>query len=440
MTKSRAWFSRYNIKTKLLIYRIGILVLVSIGVAVNGMGHAHFFNAYTVLRQQYAGLNAFYNAIDEATSEITAYYRSRDTEHYTRYTQHLQNAQAQLYKLYDLTGNESLRWEYHKLYRMTLTYRKNVEETLETSSGGPISLNDYAQINRLNELINMTSNRLFYTLTQAANQESSSVFASGQTISMMLNAVIGIIVLFCLAFSVYMIRSVTEPLNKLNQLLESENDHLRIKELLTKTELKALQSQVNPHFLFNTLSIISKTAYIENASQTVDMLESTTALLRYSLDNMCNPSNLEKEIDSIHNYLYIQSTRLGQRITLRFDVEPDLPNVPMPALILQPIVENAIIHGVFHMETGGEVKISAKRRKDFICIEIADNGVGMPAETIAKFLADNDDTDIRGIGILNVKKRLAFFFERKQLLEINSSPGSGTTVTIFIPDSFKAEG
>jgi len=426
MIRNRAWFSRYNIKARLLTYLTVVFLLVVVCIVIITANQAHFLGAYSSLNEQYAGLNAFYNALDEATSEITTYYRTRNSYHYTRYSQILSSAQAQLQRLHDLTGNEVLRWEYHKLYNMTLTYRETVERTLETAQGVPVTLDDYARINRLNELIRMTSNRLYYAMTLAVDQESASVLARGQNFNIVSAVAIGLLALFCLFFLIYMIRGVT-------LLLENENDNLRTRELLAQTELKALQSQVNPHFLFNTLSIISKTAYIENAAKTVDMLESTTALLRYGLDSMSDSSDLEREFESIRNYLYIQSNRLGQRITMNLYVQPDLPNVAMPALIVQPFVENAIIHGVFHMESGGKVEVSAKRQDEFICIKITDNGVGMPAETVEKFWADSESTDARGIGVLNVKKRIEIFFENKHLLMIDSTPGCGTVVTVLIP-------
>jgi Putative regulator of cell autolysis len=214
-----------------------------------------------------------------------------------------------------------------------------------------------------------------------------------------------------------------------NKLLEEEMENLKMKNLLNEAELKVLQSQLNPHFLFNTLNTIARTAMLENAESTMDLIESTSELLRYNLGKVGSKVTLKDEIDNINEYIHIQQTRFQDRIGFSLDVEDEMLNLDVPFLFLQPLVENAIIHGIEPLENGGKVLISVKRDGDNAIIKVEDNGVGIPDEKLTGLLESDDE---KNLGLKNVRKRLKYFF-KADVMSIESKPMSGTAVIITIP-------
>nr|WP_275950534.1 sensor histidine kinase [Clostridium sp. MCC353] len=228
------------------------------------------------------------------------------------------------------------------------------------------------------------------------------------------------------------IRHVQEKSQLENQLLEKENENLKVKELLIETELKVLQGQMNPHFLFNTLSLISKMAYLEGAEKTSELMETTTDLLRYSLDKSNSVSDLYSEIESVKNYIKIQEVRFGHRIKFELSVGNHIPKVIMPGMIIQPLIENAVIHGVKNMVSGAHVLVSVKRGGDKVYILVEDNGTGMDSSRLE---AVQSGVEEKSIGINNVRKRLELFFGIKPVLSIESAVQCGTAVTVELPVS-----
>ena len=139
------------------------------------------------------------------------------------------------------------------------------------------------------------------------------------------------------------------------QLLERENENLNMKNLLYQTELKSLQAQINPHFLFNTLNMIAKKAALSGDSETNLLMENISALLRYGLDKANKISTLKEELSCIENYFFIQQRRFEGRVSFVMDVPDYVPDISMPAMTLQPLVENSVIHGIKDVLENAEV-------------------------------------------------------------------------------------
>lgn len=218
------------------------------------------------------------------------------------------------------------------------------------------------------------------------------------------------------------------------QMQEMEN--LRITSLLKASELKALQMQMNPHFLFNTLNIISRTADQGDTDRTVLLLQKTAQLLRYNLDYSGRTVTLIKEIEMLGNYVFLQEQRFGSRIFFDFDLDERFHQIQIPSFILQPLVENAVIHGLGQNVGNGEVVIRTlympKEGKGQI--SILDNGQGMTEETrqIVQQRLDLDEEQREKIGLANVNMRMKMLFGENYLLEIFSSPGEGTEIRITL--------
>jgi len=218
------------------------------------------------------------------------------------------------------------------------------------------------------------------------------------------------------------------------RLIEQENENLRISQLLTETKLNDLQRQMNPHFLFNTLSTISKLAYIEGARKTEELMIRTSDLLRYSIDMSTKISNLEMEIKSLSDYIVIQQRRVGDRIRFELNVEGDFSDVPIPGMVLQPILENCIVHGVKDMIRDAEIMVTIIRQENKVSITVEDNGAGMDQKLLDRInRADGTIPGSQGIGLQNVRKRLELFFKSAYRLWVESTIDCGTVVNLEIP-------
>lgn len=225
------------------------------------------------------------------------------------------------------------------------------------------------------------------------------------------------------------------------RLKEQELLNLKIKSLLKDMELKSLQSQINPHFLFNTLNTASQLAMLEGAEKSSEFIEDIAQLLRYNLRKLDEPVTLEEEINNVKNYMNILKTRFGDRIDFYSKIDEKVMGVKVPCTIIQPIVENAYIHGLEDLERKGKIELNVNMKQDKIFIEISDNGKGMDEDKIMSIIFSESNVDlgerhVNGIGIKNVIDRLRIFYDVdniKDVIEIESKIGYGTKILIKIP-------
>ncbi len=221
------------------------------------------------------------------------------------------------------------------------------------------------------------------------------------------------------------------------KLQQKEVENLQITNLLRTSELKSLQMQINPHFLFNTLNMISQTAYMEEAEQTSLLLDSTAAFLRYALDFAAREVTLSKEMENLGTYVLLLEHRFGGRIQFTFDLDERFHNIAVPALILQPLVENAITHGVGMYLKDGYITIKTEydSERQTGTIRIIDNGVGLKQEELEQVrreMRQSEHSEQR-LGLSNVYTRLQIFFHGRAQMEIKSVPGVGTEITMALP-------
>ena len=234
--------------------------------------------------------------------------------------------------------------------------------------------------------------------------------------------------------------SIREFIQELNEKAEIENSYHAEKlkntekdKLIKETQLSALQSQMDPHFLFNTLNTIGRVAMFEDANQTMKLIEATSKILRYNLDCKDKMVELREEIRMVKAYVIIQETRFQDQMSFTFDIDETWDAIKMPPMLIQPIVENAIIHGLKEKDKNGIINIEvAKDKNNFICISIKDNGVGIDNEKIDILLSEVKSKTM-GLGVFNVKKRLELYYDRNDLFQIKSKRGEGMEVIISIP-------
>ena len=215
--------------------------------------------------------------------------------------------------------------------------------------------------------------------------------------------------------------------NLKEQVIEEQEDK-------RKYELQALQAQINPHFLYNTLDSIIWMAET-NDSNIVAMTEALAKLFRISLNKGNEEISLERELEHVKNYLIIQSMRYADKFTYEISAEPGVERCRTIKLILQPIVENCIYHGIKKKRGTGKITIRAYRREQNLIIEVSDDGCGMPEEICRKILSDEIESENisgSGIGVKNVNERIQLRFGKKYGLSYSSEEGVGTTVTYVL--------
>ncbi len=202
--------------------------------------------------------------------------------------------------------------------------------------------------------------------------------------------------------------------------------------ILRKTELKALQAQINPHFLYNTLDSIQWMCEQDNSKDAVKMVGALAKLFRISISHGNEFITISDELKHAESYLIIQSYRYKNQFTYSFDVDESVLGYMCNKITIQPFIENAIYHGLNRMVDEGEIKITVERCGKDIVITVKDNGLGMTEEQ-CKTILQKDRSDSKGIGVKNVNDRLKIYFGEEYGITIDSELDVGTTVTIKIP-------
>ena len=477
-----------QIKYRLLVY-FGVLLMLSFGmVMLINYEAGRIVDSYRKFAVEFQLLSEFYREVEAAASHAQVYLLIRSEEERERYTETFQNAERLLVQLSEIAESEEVRREYQVLKNMLRTYddvfNQMLEEGLDASEPGLFS--------RYPRSIQFTYIHYVEMLTGQMIEERQLIEARMRRQTRLTWVAVLVMFLGAIGGMLALTNSIANPLKKmvenvekikrgnyrieevecsdaqlqvlataiieLAESIENNRDHveermtlekilttqeienLKTNQLLMETKLRVLQGQMNPHFLFNTLNLISKMAYIEQAPRTSLLMEKTASILRYSLEKSTSTSSLCGEIESVKNYIEIQRARMGHRIYFQLNIEEGLPDVIMQGMIIQPIIENALIHGVNDMVDGAEVTLSIGLDGEYIQIVVEDNGKGINSDIMEQIFSEQEEYLESGeevtkskIGIHNVRQRLEMFYGRNDLLNIESSENCGTIVTIKIP-------
>ena len=234
--------------------------------------------------------------------------------------------------------------------------------------------------------------------------------------------------------------------NGLNQMTLELQNHIQkvyIAEIRQReAEIEALKTQIEPHYLYNTLDVIRMTAITKDDKETAEMIDGLSGQLKYLIGGARDMVTLQAELDSVRNYFKIIKIRYENRFSLEVDVPEELLELKVPQLILQPVVENAVKHGLKPKEEGeGVVAIQGMKSEDRLEITVMDNGIGMTEEKMAyvQKLLDSQDTvkhaksKSASIGLKNVYDRIKLIFGDTYSMEISSFEGIGTIVKYKLP-------
>ncbi len=235
----------------------------------------------------------------------------------------------------------------------------------------------------------------------------------------------------------------TEFNDMLDRVQFMAQEEYKYRLLVERTEYKMLQAQINPHFLYNTLNTMSGIATAQNCPLVSGLCHSLSAVFRYSLNMTDEFSTVQKEMEHVKNYLYVMDVRSGSDVSYEYQIAEETLQDQLPRICLQPIVENAITHGLRNVRRKDKkLTISAVHENGLLLIYVEDNGTGMDAEEMNHLLEKNDPKRVEtgvSIGILNVNARLKRVFGEEYGILIDSRMGEGTKVSIRVPILKKKE-
>lgn len=239
-----------------------------------------------------------------------------------------------------------------------------------------------------------------------------------------------------------MVLSIGRYIERIRESMEAERT-LKERELLMEghlkdARLKYLQAQINPHFLFNTLNAGAQLAMMEGADRTYDYIQKVAQFYRYNMKKSEETVTVAEEIEMVDSYIYILNVRFAGDIHYEKRTDESLLSVEMPGMILQPIVENCVNHGIREMGDQGVILLSLYEKEGKVCISVKDNGVGMSREIIEKVMSgtyreDEMATGGNGVGMDNVISRMKLFTDNENVMEIKSEGrGKGTEVCLYL--------
>ncbi len=225
-------------------------------------------------------------------------------------------------------------------------------------------------------------------------------------------------------------------INEINMsIVEEHKARLELEQSLKQSELKSLESTVNPHFLFNALNTIARLAMIEDAPQTEEMTYALAELLRHNLRKVGTCVPFREELEYCNRYIQVQKVRFADRFEVTQNISEDALNAMIPAMTLQPLIENTLVHGMKDYTDGGKITIEAKMEDDVFILRLTDNGSGIDETRLSELRAmienkGSTESPDKYMGLSNVCKQLNYFFDSSCAMDIDSIPNVETTVTI----------
>jgi sensor histidine kinase YesM len=486
-----------SIGAKLMIYNIILIVLVSIVVIISYLTSNIFSREYNRSSGLFWELSNFYQQMQSSRSNAQNYFYYMTEAKLIDYRSSMQAAETSLGFIMNAVDDADIMFRIRVLRNMMESCDEYFEKLAKNGSR-PTHTGNYEYLMHVFDLTNSTQSEYYGYLIHYAEARREVLGSSWKRLTLIVSIVVSGMILSALFFSFSASRWVTRPINSIvsniqkikkgeydlsevkdsgpefavfgealddmansiraniltietnarlqKQLLQAENENLRVNELLIMSELKALQDQMNPHFLFNTLTMISQIASMEQAKEAAELIDMTTQLLRYSLDKTNRMSTLFEELECVRNYLHIQRLRFGDRIHLELNTDPGVPNIMMPGMLLQPLIENAVIHGVGGMVHDAQVIVSVSWRNGNVYMTVEDNGKGIPQDKLEELLssdsypADANEKKGRHIGLLNAKKRIEMIYGSEAGFYVESTEDVGTLVTISIAANVERAG
>lgn len=494
---------KHSLRNMTIQYKLLFVVIFSMMVIlfVNIFLFDNVNNMVTRLDQIYVSnvnLNDLSDALNAIQNSMTEYLNTKTTDSMENYYRDTKAFQPLLEKLNsETTSNEFLLME-KNIRSMSLSYLELTDKTIEAKRGrNVVKYNRYYEeavelYDYISSYIYSLNNKRFKTNSDNYNVLSFSL----RYLEVVSSVVLIIVAMSNTLLIIAVTRSITNPLNnlvnvanevgegnfsvelldvnsndevgvvsrafnkmvisiriyidKIKENMETERT-LKEKELMMENhlkdaQLKYLQAQISPHFLFNTLNAGAQLAMMEEAGRTYEYIQKVAELFRYNMKNNNEIVTLREELSLVDNYIYILNVRFSGEIHFQKNIDDNvagkLDEIMLPAMILQPIVENSVNYGIRNISWQGYIALNVYETGQDVTIEIKDNGIGICQETIHKILTgtlkEHDvSKDSNGIGLDNVISRLKLYCDSQDVFELFSEgENQGTTVFIHLPMSF----
>ncbi len=491
-------FSLNTIRKKMLFYFLVPIILISFVSIYLSLNSSYFFKKIDSMFKSIILLEDMQTYLSDAEKSLELFIQTKDSSSKKRYQMNIDLLSESVEKLQDMqfAGNYNIA----RLSNLIYTFNENAYEAINAKQARDANTirDKYNNFNNTGKYIMEEIHALNLQLLKS-NTEYYVTLSANNMVSEKANLIM-IIDILVLSFIIilYTTYKMTDPIVKLSsaaeeiskgnfyseeiiatsedeikvlvkafnkmktsvknyiealhneaeiesKLMEKEMQNLKMQTLLKNAELQSLQSQINPHFLFNTLNAGVQLAMIEEADRTSYFLENLAAIFRYNVRRPDTEVTLMDEINNIRAYIDLMKVRFGDMITYEERIEDEeLLKLVMPPLILQPVIENSCIHGIGEKEEGGKISIHVHKDSNYGIVEIVDNGVGMENEKIDKIFIEASDEEFTvqrtvkghttGIGISNVIQRLRLYYQHHDVISITSVKGEGTRVIIRIPE------
>lgn len=425
--------------------------------------------------QGYRELQSYYDNVKVSSDELKKYLTSQDEENLKLHETSIHAAKHSLENILDNPVMEE-KWRFRLLKNMLNEYENSIKELMEQymRNDDPASYRDYYERFSMNEKLIQETSTTYYHLVTNAMSKQKEMLDIIQLVAFAMTAAMAIMMVFWVRyFSNLFYTTLSMPLQKvlkkislikkgrydlekepqsclemeelcvaleemagkISHNMETQKEKAELEKRLAQSELKMLQNQINPHFLFNTLNMIYCMAEKEGAKEASSMLLKTSHLLRYGLEMQNRLSDFKRELHALQYYIDIQKLRFGDKLAIQVDVQDmeAIGNVAIPGMIFQPLIENAMKHGLKDCVKDGLIGIEICKTAGNINIKVFDNGQGM-AKPMLKQLIENDyhAPGSTSLGLYNVVHRLKAYYAERVSIDIQSDIGCGFAIYISI--------
>lgn len=468
--------------SSLIIFLVNLFMYISI----NGM-----VNRMDLVYQSNLRLNELSQALTDVQGDMTEYLNSKNTDALEEYYRSVQNYSRQTELLNDVISSSAFGRMERSIKNLSESYLELTSQTVEAKRGRNVEKYNalYEKTLELYEYIDAYIYSLNNERFSANSVNYEALSISLKSLEFVSNLILVTVIISNVVLIMILTRSITRPLKHLasaadevakgnldiellpicsddevgivsgafNTMIVSIREYIekvtksmelerqmKERELLMEThlkdaQLKYLQAQINPHFLFNTLNAGAQLAMMEGADRTYEYIQNMAEFFRYNVKKNNETVTLAEEIELVDNYIYILNVRFSGEIHFEKHVDERYMGRLVPSMILQPIVENSVNYGIRNIDWEGKIVLSVFAKDNMLCISIRDNGIGMSQEKIDKImrsgLKEADlSKDSNGVGLDNVIGRLKLFLKNGDNFEIKSDgENCGTEVCIYMP-------
>ncbi len=407
--------------TSLIISAVNLYLFMNINAVIGRINRIYMSNVV---------INDIYTSLGDVQQALTEYLNTRSSDAMEEY---FRTEQDYLNKLSEMepSSDAGISLLQENIRNLSDTYIACADEAVKARRGHIIEKYKryYSEASEtcafINSYIYRLNNRQFSLNTNNYNAlvETFRVLEMISLIVLIMISGINILLISMLT------RNIMDPVRE---------RELRMETHIKDAELKYLEAQINPHFLFNTLNAGAQLAMMEGADRTNEYIQKMAEFYRYKIRGGGQETTLEKEIALVDTYIYILNVRFSGEIHYEKRIEA-YSDVRMPDMILQPIVENAVNHGIRNIDREGRIELKVSRNDTGeTVVTVSDNGAGMSAERIREVMANEvrteEDGNSNGVGLRNVISRLELFYGRRDIMKIESEgEDKGTSISICLP-------